>query len=183
LVAQVTTLQQHLAQLTLEVLQERTGRFEQRLKRLEALVPQPVGPLPASLPSAQVSLPPLTPPLERRPHPAERGTRYRLTPLIEYGKAGHYVTVCPKDGVLALTPDSEEWFAWLASLQSFRFLGAGGRFTAYRSWKDGHYTRSWLARRWMRGQNCWQYLGITAHLTVATMEQVAAMLQARWDAR
>src|SRR5205823_2705179 len=36
--AQVTTMQQQLAQLALELLQERTERYEQRLQTLEALI-------------------------------------------------------------------------------------------------------------------------------------------------
>ena len=56
----------------------------------------------------------------------------RLLPLIEYGAAGTYVVVCPERGRLECLPDSPEWFAWLAPLPSFRFMGISGRFTAHR---------------------------------------------------
>ena len=42
---QVATLQHHLVRLTLELLQEQTADSEQRLRPLEALVSQTLGPL------------------------------------------------------------------------------------------------------------------------------------------
>jgi hypothetical protein len=54
------------------------------------------------------------------PPPAEVRARSRVTALLEYGAHGQYVAVCPKLGVLSLTPDSPQWFDWLASLTSFR---------------------------------------------------------------
>jgi hypothetical protein len=42
--------------------------------------------------------------------PAEVRARSRVTALIEYGAQGQYVAVCPRQGVLALVPDSPEWF-------------------------------------------------------------------------
>ena len=44
-------------------------------------------------------------------------------------------------GVLSLVPDSPQWFDWLASLTSFRFLGPAGRFSACRASEKGQYTR------------------------------------------
>jgi hypothetical protein len=52
--------------------------------------------------------------------PAERRSRSRVISLIEYGAHGNYVTISPQEGELFLTPDSPEWFDWLASLSSFR---------------------------------------------------------------
>ena len=43
-----------------------------------------------------------------------------VLPLVEYGSQGHYVVICPKQGLLALEPDSSAWFAWLATQSSFR---------------------------------------------------------------
>jgi len=37
---------------------------------------------------------------------------------------------------LMLTPESQEWFAWLASIPSFAFEGRAGRFTARRETKQ-----------------------------------------------
>jgi len=52
--------------------------------------------------------------------PVEVRARSRVTALIEYGAGGQYVAVCPRQGVLALVPDSPAWFDWLAQLASFR---------------------------------------------------------------
>ena len=173
---QLATLQQHLTGLTLAFLQERTGHvehlLEQRLRPLEGSVPQTnraglLAPSPAPAP---------------RPLPAEVRARSRVTALIEYGAQGQYVAVCPKLGVLALTPDSPQWFDWLASLTSFRFVGPAGRFSACRASDKGQYTRCWAARRFFHGHDFWHYLGVTDHLTLALLEQAAAALQARVDA-
>jgi hypothetical protein len=94
---QLATVQHHLTGLTLAVLHEQTDGAS-------ALAPSsPLAPRPAS-----------------RLLPVEVRARSRVTALIEYDAHGQYVTVCPKLGVLALVPDSPEWFDWLASLTSFR---------------------------------------------------------------
>lgn len=173
--AKVMTLQEHLTQLTLELLRERTERYEQRLSALEALLPQHAGS------SSFVQEP--VPIVEQRPHnssvsprllqPAELHARSRILPRIEYGTQGLYVLVCPREGVLSFPIDSPEWFDWLASLASFRFLGPQGRFTAYR---EGQ-TRMWKAYRTFHGRPHRRYLGITDRLTLARLEHVAASLQ------
>jgi hypothetical protein len=169
--AKVLTLQEHLTQLTIELLRERSERYEQRLSALEAHA--------RSSSSAQE----LVPLVEQRPHsspasprplqPAELLARSRILPRIEYGAQGLYVLVCPQEGVLSFPMDSPEWFDWLASLASFRFLGPQGRFTAYR---EGQ-TRTWKAYRTFHGRPHRRYLGITDRLTIARMEHVAASLQ------
>jgi hypothetical protein len=174
--AKVLTLQEQLTQLTIELLRERTARYEQRLNALEALLPQRVG----NSSSAQELVPvveqrPLSPPVAPRPlQPAELLARSRILPRIEYGTQGLYVLVCPQEGVLSFSVDSPEWFDWLASLASFRFLSPHGRFTAYR---EGQ-TRTWKAYRAFHGRPHRRYLGITDRLTIARLEQVAASLQA-----
>ena len=105
-----------------------------------------------------------------------------MTALIEYGAHGQYVAVCPKLGVLSLTPDSPEWFDWVASLTSFRFIGPSGRFSACRASEKGQHTRCWAARGWVHGHDFWRYLGVTDRLTLALLEQAAAALQTRVDA-
>lgn len=157
--AKVLTLQEHLTQLTLELLRERSERYEQRLSALEALLP----------PKAGNSL--CAPP--RPLQPAELRARSRLLPRIEYGSQGLYVLICPQAGVLSFTVDSPEWFDWLASLVSFRFLCPQGRFSAYR---EG-LTRSWRAYRTFHGRSHKRSLGTTDCLTIARLEQVAASLQ------
>jgi hypothetical protein len=112
----------------------------------------------------------------RRLHPAEQRTRSRVLPLIEYGAQGH-VAVCPKEGVLSLQVDSLEWFDWLATLVSFRFMAPTGRFTAYRHINCGRRVRTWIAHRYFHGRIYKTVLGVTDHLTIACLEQAAAQLQ------
>jgi transposase len=89
------------------------------------------------------------------------------------------VAVCPKLGVLSLPPASPQGFDWLASLTAFRFVGPPGRFSACRASEKGQYTRCWAARRSFHGHDFWHYLGVTDRLTLASLEQAAAALQAR----
>jgi hypothetical protein len=116
----VATLQQQLAGLALEFLQERSGRSEQRLRTLQRRLSQPLESL--QVPQETDVAGPLAPsPLPAPcPLPVEVRARSRVTALIEYGAQGQYVAVCPKLGVLSLVPDSPAWFDWLASLTSFR---------------------------------------------------------------
>ncbi len=132
----VATLQHQLAGLALELLQERTGRYEQRLSTREALVSQSLGSLQAPQQTMLAGLPDPSPCPERRLLPAEVRARSRVTALTDYGAQGQYVAVCPRQGVLSLVPDSPQWFDWLASLTSFRFVGPPGRFSACRA-SDG----------------------------------------------
>ncbi len=173
--AKVLTLQEQLTQLTFELLRERSERYEQRLSALEALLSRHAG----RSSSAQE----LVPVVEQRPHsplapqrplqPAELRARSRVLARVEYGAQGLYVLICPQDGALSFTTDSLEWFDWLASLTSFRFIGPQGRFTAYR---EGQ-TRSWKAYRTFHGRSHKRSLGTTDRLTIARLEQVAASLQ------
>jgi hypothetical protein len=110
----------------------------------------------------------------RRLHPAEIRARSRVLPLIEYGAHGSYVVICPQEGELHLTPDSSEWFDWLATLSSFRFVGQQGRFSAYRK---GRMSRRWSAYRTMHQHDYQHYLGTTDPLTIDYLEQMAAKLQ------
>ncbi len=179
---QVATLQHHLTALALEFLQERTGRSDQRLPPLEGLVSQTLQSFQASQQTEVAGPLAPSPQRERRLLPAEVRARSRVSALIEYGAQGQYVAVCPRQGVLSLVPDSPEWFDWLASLTSLRFVGPAGRFSACRASHRGQHTRCWAARRWFHGHDFWHYLGVTDHLTLASLEQAAAALQARVDA-
>lgn len=180
--AHVATLQHHLVRLTLELLQERTEDSAQRVQPSDALVPHPLASL-QPLQQATMGNPSSPSP---RPEPCllpvEVRARSRVTALIEYGAQGQYVAVCPRLGVLSLVPDSPQWFDWLASLTSFRFVGPPGRFSACRASEKGQYTRRWAARRVFHGHDCWHYLRVTDRLTLASLEQAAAALQARVDA-
>jgi|ERR1051326_605994 hypothetical protein len=108
-------------------------------------------------------------------HPTEQ--RHRLIPLIEYGASGRYVLLSPEEGELPIEPDSDDWFRWLASLSSFRFVGQAGRFSARRGY-NRRPNRCWYAQRGMHQKNYSKYLGVSERLTIERLEQVAARFQA-----
>ena len=176
----VATLSEHLAQLALALLQERDRTVERRLTALEAVMPPAVAGLPCPPP---LPLRELTQagnersevaPQKRPLNPAEQRARSRLSALIEYSAAGIYVIISSQEGELHLVPESTEWFDWLASLSSFRFVGQQGRFTAYR---HSRLSRSWRAHRVIHQRTYKQTLGVTDQLTIHRLEQVAATLQ------
>jgi hypothetical protein len=165
---QVATLQTQLTGLTLQLLREREQRTEQRLLALEAQGPFAGEPLPP--PSADsVSFEQAKPSIVRR---APR-QQTRLIPLIEYGARGQYILICPREGEQHILPDSPEWFAWLATFNSFRFIGQQGRLSTYRN--PGR--SCWMAYRRIHGHRYEYALGHTEHLTIARLEQMAATLQ------
>ncbi len=167
--ATVLTLQQQVAQLALELLAERQLRFEGSVQ----LPPTSQQPIQAT---QALALPDGTSPHSQPLHPAELRARSRLIALIEYGADGSYVIIDPKQGELHLTPDSVQWFDWLATLSSFRFVGSLGRFTAYRNGSRCHPTRSWTARRFFHNRYHTRYLATTPHLTLERLELVASQL-------
>jgi hypothetical protein len=130
------------------------------------------------LPDPQEPEPACVSPRVHRPLAVEQRAPSRMPALIEYGAQGAYVIISSQEGELHLAPDSAEWFAWLASISSFRFVGQQGRFTAYRDTKQGHPTRSWRAYRTIHQHNYKCSLGVTDALTLACLEQAAATLQA-----
>jgi hypothetical protein len=140
---QVATLQAQLTDLALQLLQERQLRTQQLLLDRQTQFPftgeQVLAPLSGSalVVPRQPALPSLV------CHPTEK--RSRLIPLIEYGARGRYVLICPEEGELHITPNSPEWFVWLASLSSFRFVGQEGRFSARRGYNQ-RPNRGWYAQ-------------------------------------
>jgi hypothetical protein len=180
---QVATLQQQLTHLALELLHEREPREKHPLQALEPFA-QPS----LEAPGSQHDLPTRgadcqsggAPHSQRHPYPAE-SRRAQVLPLIEYGAYGNYVLICPQEGELLITPDSPEWFDWLAALSSFRFVGQHGRLSARRVYKQS-MTRSWYAYRTIHQHDYKHYLGTTDHVTVACLEQMAARFQSYADA-
>jgi hypothetical protein len=161
---QVATLQTQLTDLSLQLLRER----EQRLLVLEAQCFKAGEPL--SPPSAcPVSFKPAKPSGAR--HAPRQQTH--LIPLIEYGARGQYVLICPQQGEQHIVPDSPEWFAWLATFHSFRFIGRQGRLSTYRN--PGR--SCWMAYRRIHGHHYEYALGHTERLTIERLEQMAATLQ------
>ena len=184
----VATLQEHLAQLALALLQERERSVERRLSALETMTTELLG-----KPSVSPSLPEslslgtgpervCTVPVPRLLNPAEQRARSHMPPLIEYSAQGGYVIVSSQEGELHLTPDSTEWFDWLATLSSFRFIGKqGSRFTAYRESDHRGPKRGWTAHRSLHNRRCKHYLGVTDRLSITSLEQGAARIQAQID--
>lgn len=168
--SQVATLQTQLTDLTLQLLREREQRTEEQLEAARASADQPS--VLFSGVSPAVSHQPVLPALVC--HPTQQRTP--LIPLIEYGAKGRYVLISPGEGELAITPDSPEWFAWLASLSSFRFLGQSGRFSARRGYNRGP-NRGWYAQRGIHQKNYSKYIGVSEHITAARLEHVAAYFQ------
>ena len=87
------------------------------------------------------------------------------------------MVICPTHGLLALEPETPEWFAYLATRSSFRFVGKHGRFTAHRE-VERLPGAAWRAHRSMRSHTYNVHLGSTESLTIAALEQAAAALQA-----
>ncbi|SRR5579883_3332411 len=102
-----------------------------------------------------------------------------MHPLIQYEQQGSYASICPRRGRLLFAPDSTQWFDWLASLISFRFVGQHGHFIAHRESEDGERARGWRASCRIEQRSSRRYLGTTDRLSVAHLEEVAALLQAR----
>jgi hypothetical protein len=166
--AQVTHMQAQIAHLALQLLQERAPRTEQRLLTLETLLTS-TGEHPPQRPSQvqQQALPEAL-------HPTEKRTP--LIPLIAYTASGSYVLICPKEGELHIVPDSPEWFTWLASLSSFRFMGRSGRFSARRGY-NRRPNRCWYAQRAIHQKNYSKYIGVSENITTDRLEHIAAAFQ------
>jgi hypothetical protein len=179
---QVATLQEHVTELALTLLREREARWQERTAQFKA--PLPSSDAPPTLPAQACADPlsacspvpvPSVASTQRPPAPASS----RALPLIEYWSGGTYGIISPTEGVLALVPDTPQWFNWLATLSSFRFLGQQGRLSASRN--KGR--ASWMAYRRIHGQSYAYGLGQTAHVTIARLEQMAATLQSHASAR
>ena len=171
----MVTLQEHLTQLALALLQERERTAEHRIAALESLIQPLVGGHILTDPHEQGAEqePACVSHQGPQPLPVEQRARSRMPPLIEYGAQGPYVIISSQEGELHLAPDSAEWFAWLASISSFRFVGQQGRFTAYR---HDRRSRSWRAHRVIHQHHYKQTLGVTDQLTIHRLEQMAAAL-------
>jgi hypothetical protein len=167
--AQVTPLQAQLTDLALQLLKERHYNAGSHVPTLQA---QDLSMQEHALPVPGSPCQPVMPALAC--HPTEQ--RSRLIPLIEYGARGQYVLICPKEGELHMTPDSLEWFAWLKSLSSFRFVGQFGHFSARRGYNH-RPNRSWYAQRTIHQRYHSKYIGVSEAVTIDRLEHIAADLQ------
>jgi LuxR family maltose regulon positive regulatory protein len=80
-------------------------------------------------------------------------------------------------GVLRMTAEDPAWFAWLDEVSSFAFHGQSGSFTARKETKQ-RGSVYWYAYRKREGTLAKKYLGKTADLTFARLENVAGVLHA-----
>ncbi len=164
---QMTALQQQVAALT-RLLQQHgqepaTPAAPTQQTRTAKRLSKPAPPAPRSRPAASAAAKP-----PRKPA--------HVLPRVEYGSEGHYVVICPKQGLLAFEPDSPSWFRWLATQSSFRFVGKGGRLTAHHEWRVPR--GAWRAHRHIRNRSYTLRLAPTHDLSIAVLEQAAAALQA-----
>jgi hypothetical protein len=79
---------------------------------------------------------------------------------------------------LTLSPDGQEWFAWLATLPSFAFTGKEGRFTARRETKQRGESY-WVAYQRVGGKLRKKYLGKLGELTAEKLEKAARSINAQ----
>ncbi len=161
--AQITALQHQVADL---------------IRLIQQPKPDPIVPPTQTQPSSTV---------KQRAKPTRSASGLRSTaktppksvhviPHVEYDKQGGYVVICPKKGLLPLEPDTEEWFAWVAKQEAFRFVGKSGSFTAHHEWRVPR--GAWRAHRKIRNQSYNVRLAPNHELTIAVLEQAAEALQA-----
>src|SRR5215472_16152933 len=82
-----------------------------------------------------------------------------------------------RDVALDVVPGSPAWFAWLAEVSSFAFSGQAGFYTA-RKEAAQRGDRYWYAYLRSGQKLAKKYLGKTADLTLARLEEVAGILNA-----
>lgn len=158
-------------------LQAQLSALRQQVADLRHLLPLAH---PAALPAPARSPAPVakrlpTPAPAARPTPPSKPAH--VIALVEASRDGHYVVFCPQHGRLAFAPDSPEWFAWLATQSSFRFVGRQGHFTAHHEVLRVPHG-AWRAHRKLRNHTYNLRLGQTHELTSTVLEQAAATLQA-----
>jgi hypothetical protein len=165
---------------TLVALQAQIAALQQQVTALTLLLQQPAQQpaVPAAAAAPQVTAATLTRPASRSRPTAAAATKPPLKPthvlpLVEASRDGHYVVICPKQGLLSLEPDSPQWFAWLATLSSFRFVGRHGRLTAHHEVQRVP-NGAWRAHRHIRNRSYNLRLGLTQDLTLAVLVQAAA---------
>lgn len=157
--AQIAALQHHLTLLTEQVKHEQP-RHTSILKTIEN------HPLDTSATSSPDTSTTSSPQKEAIPASIDRRQHPHVLPLVEYGVQGNSVVISPQEGLLSFEPDSPEWFAWLSTLPSFRFIGQHGRLTAFHG-SQCSATTPWWGHRQIRHHSHKRRLGFTAQMTIA----------------
>lgn len=86
------------------------------------------------------------------------------------------ILISPEHGELPITPDSPEWFEWVESLSSFRFVGREGRFSARRGFSQ-RPNRGWYAQRTIHQQFRGKSIGVSEYATLSRLYNITAELQ------
>src|SRR5881275_425451 len=97
-----------------------------------------------------------------------KATQYRLTWHAE--QQTYELREHPGGHLLPVTPGEQAWFAWLDTVPSFTFLGKLGQFTVRKEARqrgEGY----WYAYRRVGQRLTKKYLGRTAELTLARLEE------------
>jgi hypothetical protein len=179
---QVTTLQAQITELALALLSLRSSLAFASPSAPSAAPPAKEDQSISSASPAAVSAPSsVITPTTRSTAAATSRTRKRsrALPLIQVRPDGSLVVIAPKEGVLPLLPDSEEWFAWLASIEAFSFESPTGRFTATRKFRSGQRIQAWTVHCSLHGRSCGLYLGLTPTLTLVRLQEMVAAVRAR----
>ena len=163
--AQLVTLQQQVTDLT---------------RLLQQHSPELAIPLAPTKPTSTATSP--AKPTRSAPRSRPAATAFAKTPpkpvhvipRVEYCEEGHSMVICPKHGLLPFEPDTQEWFAWVAEQDSFRFVGKSGYFTAHHEWRVPK--GAWRAHRHIRNRNYTLRLAPNQELTMAVLEQAAEAL-------
>ena len=102
----------------------------------------------------------------------------RLINEIKLGPFGYQLWEADKEGLpelrMDLKPDTPEYFQWLSTLPSFRFVGKEGHFTARKERRQRGEMYWYAYRRQGKQFSC--YLGTTDNLTLAHLESTAQHL-------
>ena len=163
----------------LSALQAQITALEQQVVTLTQLIQHPPAPptVPAAPEKTHKRSAKTSPPAPKTPSVAKAPRKpVHVIPRVEYRADGGYVVICPKKGLLAICPDTQEWFAWVKEQDSFRFVGKMGHFTAHHEWRVPK--GAWRAYRHIRNHNYIQRLAPNHELSIAVLEQAAQALQA-----
>jgi hypothetical protein len=107
--AQIAQTQEQVATLVLKEIQALELRYEQRLTALATALTQAL---------ERVSIPHAS----KEMNGFGKTRKRRLAAAVEYGASGRYVLINQTAGELLVSPNSAEWFTWLASLTLFLSL-------------------------------------------------------------
>ena len=104
-----------------------------------------------------------------------KAAEYRLTWSLE--QEVYELREHRSQRLLTVTPAGCAWFAWLDSVPSFTFQGQHGQLTVRKESRQ-RGDRYWYAYRRVGQKMVKKYLGRTTDLTLARLEEIAALFMA-----